>query len=65
MYDILYEGNNPPNTFDGLSAVNEDVSYDTLVFMFTEGRNLDNNYNIITRSGGVISYFYPAPPMNT
>jgi hypothetical protein len=57
--DILYKGSNPPGDFSDLEPVETNVSIETLTGYYTEGRQANDNYNIIVRQGGSRLYWYP------
>jgi hypothetical protein len=49
MFDIIYQGNNPPDQFSELAIIEESVSAEELTDRYEAGRALNNNYNIIVR----------------
>lgn len=59
MYDILYSGNTPPASFEGLGVIERGVGVGTLSERFADGRALNNNFSIIVRFSGQTTYFTP------
>ena len=60
MYDLIYEGNEPPSNMSG--AAIRQVDDPELETMFTAGRLADDNYNIIIQDGTTRRFWYPTPP---
>lgn len=59
MYDVLYQGNEPPATIKGLEVIDAGVDEEELAARFAVGRGTNSNFNIIVRSGGATYYWYP------
>lgn len=57
--DLLYEGNDPPSSFDGLSVIGQ-ITEAEAETRYAAGRLANNNYSLIVRDGPVTTYFRPA-----
>lgn len=57
-YELMYEGNDPPGSFDGLAVIGK-ITDAEAVTMFKAGRLLNANYSLILRDGKQTFYFTP------
>lgn len=57
IYNLIYEGNDPPADMSG--DLEQEIDDASLATKFAAGRALDNNYNLIVETGGLRKYWYP------
>ena len=57
-YELLYEGSDPPGSFDGLTVIGV-LTQSQAEANFAAGRLQNSNWSLIVRDGGATKYFSP------